>query len=198
LHRFWARHSARYDADIRLPERLLFQGGREWVCARAAGEVLEVAVGTGRNLPHYPPEVHITGIDLSPEMLQIARRRAGDLGRPIDLRTGNAESLEFRDGSFDTVVCTLALCTIPDPRAAVAEMRRVLRHGGRLLLLEHVKSPRLLVRAIEYALEPFACRLQCDHLMREPLDYLRAAAFEIEELERSRWGIVERVAARKP
>ena len=73
-------------------------------------------------------------------MLDIARRRAGELGRPVELRLGDAQALEFEDATFDTVVCTLSLCTIPDDRAAVAEVRRVLRPGGRFVLLEHVRS----------------------------------------------------------
>jgi SAM-dependent methyltransferase len=97
------------------------------------------------------------------------------------------------------VVCTLGLCTIPDPRRAVAEARRVLRPGGHLLLLEHVRSPVRTVRVIERPLEPPpAVRFAADHLTREPLDYLRTEGFEIERLERSKWGIVERVSARKP
>lgn len=70
-------------------ERLLFRGGREWVCSQAAGEVLEIAVGTGRNLPHYSAGVRLTGIELSPAMLEIARARARELGRDADLRVGD-------------------------------------------------------------------------------------------------------------
>jgi len=160
--------------------------------------VLELAVGTARNLAHYPPTVRVTGIELSPEMLAIAQRRAQELGRDADLRLGDAEALEFPDASFDTVVCTLALCTIPNPRQAVAEARRVLRPGGRLLLLEHVRSPVRAVRAVERLIEPLALRFEADHLTREPLEYLTAEDFTIERLERTKWGIVERVLARTP
>jgi ubiquinone/menaquinone biosynthesis C-methylase UbiE len=192
------REAPRYDRNISLFERILFGGGRRWVCEQARGQVLELAVGTARNLPYYPADVALTGIELSPEMLAIARRRTEQLGRRVDLRVGDAQALEFPDESFDTVVCTLGLCTIPDPRRAVAEARRVLRPGGRVLLLEHVRSPVGAVRAIERLLEPLAVRLAADHLTREPLDYLRDEGFEIERLERSKWGIVERVSARKP
>ena len=123
----------------------MFSGGREWVCARAEGEVLEIAVGTGRNLPHYPDDVRLTGIDSVPAMLDVARRRAVELGRPVDSRLGDGQALEFEDATFDTVVCTLSLCTIPDDRAAVAEVRRVLRPSGRFVLLEHVRSPFCVV-----------------------------------------------------
>lgn len=192
------KEAPRYERQISFFERILFKGGREWACSRAEGDVLELAAGTARNLPHYPDGVKITGVELSPEMLAIARGRAEKLEREADLRVGDVQQLEFQDESFDTVVCTLGLCTIPDPRRAVAEARRVLRPGGRLLLLEHVRSPSRPVRVVERLLEPLAVRFAADHLTREPLDYLDSEGFEIEELERTKWGIVERVAARKP
>ncbi len=160
--------------------------------------MLEVSIGTGRNLPLYPPDVRITAVDISANMLAIARTRAAELVRDVDLRVGDAQAPDLPESSFDTVVCTLALCSIPDPRAAVAEMRRVLRPGGRVLLLEHVRSPRPLIRMIQRALEPIMVWLEGDHLVREPLELLAAEGFEIEEIERSKLGIVERVASRKP
>lgn len=187
----------RYDRVMGVWEKLLFGDGRAWVCRQAHGDVLEVAMGTGRNLPLYPRDIHLTGIELSPAMLAIAQTRAQQVGRAADLRLGDAQALDFPDASFDTVVCTLALCTIPDDRAAVAETIRVLRPGGRLLWLEHVRSPLRPVRAVERLLEPLCLRTEADHLMREPLDYLAGAEVEIERVERSRWGIVERLAARK-
>jgi ubiquinone/menaquinone biosynthesis C-methylase UbiE len=198
VRRIWERLAPRYDEKVRLPERFLLAGGREWVCARATGDVLEVSIGTGRNLPLYRPGVRLTGIDVSAAMLALARRRSAELGIAADLRIGDAQALELPDSSFDTVVCTLALCSIPDPRAAVHEMKRVLRPGGRVLLLEHVRSPMIVVRTIQRALEPIAVWLGGDHLVREPLELLRAEAFEIEEVERSKLGVVERIAARTP
>jgi ubiquinone/menaquinone biosynthesis C-methylase UbiE len=192
------RNAHGYDRQISIFERLLFAGGRQWVCERAQGRVLELAVGTARNLPHYPSEVILTGVELSPEMLAIGRRRAAELGCEADLRLGDAQALEFPDESFDSVVCTLGLCTIPEPGRAVAEAWRVLRPAGRILLLEHVRSPLLPVRALQRLLEPLSVRFAADHLTREPLDYLRAEGFQIEQVERSKWGIVERISARKP
>jgi ubiquinone/menaquinone biosynthesis C-methylase UbiE len=198
VRRVQGKEAPRYDRQISFFERVLFGGGREWVCSQAEGKVLELAAGTARNLPYYPPEVEITGIELSPEMLSIGRERTEELGREADLRVGDVQSLDFADGSFDTVVCTLGLCTIPEPRKAVGEAHRVLRPGGKLLLLEHVRSPVLPVRAVERMLNPLSVRFQADHLTREPLDYLEAEGFEVDRLERSKWGIVERVAAHKP
>jgi ubiquinone/menaquinone biosynthesis C-methylase UbiE len=192
------KQAPRYDRQMNFFDRILFAGGRRWACSRAEGQVLEIALGTGRNLAHHRDDVKLTGIELSPEMLAIAQRRAAELGREADLRIGDAQHLDFADTSFDSVVCTLALCTIPDDRAAVDEAFRVLRPGGRFLLLEHVRSPVTPVRVAQRMLEPLTIRFEADHLTREPLDHLASAGFEVEELERSKWGIVERVAARKP
>ena len=187
-----------YDRQISFFEKVLFGGGREWVCSQAEGEVLEIAAGTGRNLPLYPENVRLTAIELSPAMLDIARRRQSELGRDADLRIGDAQALDFPDTSFDTVVCTLGLCTIPDDSAAVAEMWRVLRPGGRLLLLEHVRSPRRAIRRGQLMLDPLAVRLQGDHIAREPLEHLHSQGFVIDRVERSKLGIVERIAGHKP
>jgi ubiquinone/menaquinone biosynthesis C-methylase UbiE len=111
---------------------------------------------------------------------------------------GAAQALEFEDATFDTVVCTLSLCTIPDDRAAVAEVRRVLRPGGRFVLLEHVRSPVRAVRGIQRLLAPAFVRFGADHVLREPLELVQAEGFTIVVLERSKLGIVERLVARKP
>jgi ubiquinone/menaquinone biosynthesis C-methylase UbiE len=191
------KEAPRYDRQMNFFDRVLFGGGREWVCADLHGEVLEIAIGSGRNLPFYSNGISLTAVELSPEMLQLAKGRAAELRREVELRRGDAQALEFADESFDTVVCTLALCTIPDPQKAVAEAYRVLRPGGRFRALEHVRSPVLPVRAVQRALDVLTVRFEGDHLVREPLEYLRAVGFEIEALERSKWGIVERVIARK-
>jgi ubiquinone/menaquinone biosynthesis C-methylase UbiE len=131
-------------------------------------------------------------------MLAIGRRRAKELGHAADLRAGDVQALDLADESFDTVTCTLGFCTIPDTWAAAAEAFRVLRPGGQLLLLEHVRSPAPIVRAGQRLLEPLAVRFEADHLLREPLDYLPGVGFEIDEVQRSKWGIVERLRAHKP
>jgi SAM-dependent methyltransferase len=139
IRRHWDRQSVGYDDKMDRAERL-FGDTRAWVCRQATGEVLEVAVGTGLNLGLYPGQVTLTGMDLSPAMLDVARRRATGLGRDVDLRVGDAQRLEFVDASFDTVVCTFGLCAVPDDGGAVGEMVRVLRPGGLLLLADHVVS----------------------------------------------------------
>lgn len=196
--RVWNAYAPRYDRAMRFPERFQFNGGREWVCARAEGAVLEVAVGTGLNLALYPPSVRLTGVDLSPEMLAVARSRAASQGRAIDLKEADAEALPFGDDTFDTVVCTLAMCAVPDERATIGEMRRVLRPGGRLLLLDHIASNWWPIWAGQRLVELVTIRTAGEHMTRRPRPLVEAAGFVVEESERLKAGTVERLAARKP
>src|SRR3954451_9531710 len=125
VRRIQDKEAPRYDRQISFFERMLFGGGREWVCSQAQGEVLELAAGTLRNVSHYPPGVKLTAVELSPEMAAIGSKRAEDLDRSIDLRVADVQKLDLPDESFDTVTCTLGFCTIPDTTAAAREAFRV-------------------------------------------------------------------------
>lgn len=196
--RYWDKHSRSYDRQMGWLDRVLFADTRRWVCGQASGQVLEVAVGTGLNLCHYPDGVQLTGIDLSPAMLRIAHQRAAQLGRTVDLRLGDAQALEFPDACFDTVVCTFSLCAIPDHRRALTQMIRVLRPGGRLLLADHVVSSNPAVRAGQWLAERVTIPIGGEHFRRRPIELVRAAGLPIEGHDRFTLGLVERLAARKP
>ncbi|MGH4000608.1 MAG: class I SAM-dependent methyltransferase, partial [Pseudonocardiaceae bacterium] len=190
--------SKTYDREMLFLDRVLFRDTRTWVCQQASGDVLEVAIGTGLNLEHYPPGVRLTGIELSPDMLAIARRRADELDRHVELRVGDAEALEIPSAAFDTVVCTFSLCAIPDHRKALTEMTRVLRPGGMLLLADHVASSSRLLRAAQRVLELVTIPLGGEHFRRRPIEHIRAEGFRIERHDRFAAGVVERLRARKP
>jgi ubiquinone/menaquinone biosynthesis C-methylase UbiE len=196
--RVWEKMAPRYDRDIQFWEKVQFGGGREWIGACAKGRVLEVAVGTGRNFDFYSRGVGITGVDLSPDMLDIARRHATDLDLEVDLCVAAAEALPFDEDSFDTAVCTLSLCTIPDPAASIAEMKRVLRPGGQLLLLDHIGSSWWPIWAAQRLVEQLTIRAAGEHMTRRQLPLVDAAGFDIVEAQRLKGGTVERIAARKP
>lgn len=198
LRRLWDRQAGGYDRQLSVAERRFFPGTRSWVCGQAAGDTLEVAVGTGLNLPHYRDDVRLTGLDWSEGMLDGARRRAADLRRPVTLRQGDARELPFADASFDSVVSTFSLCAIPDPTAALAEMDRVLRPGGLLLLADHVASTAWAVRGLQAALEVVTVPLQGEHWRRRPLTTVEAMGYAVERHARFRLGVIEQVAARKP
>lgn len=196
--RVWDKHAAKYDRDMAFWERRVFQGDREWACGQAEGDVLEVAVGTGRNFAHYPEGVRLTGFDLSPAMVELARARAEELGLDVRLDEADATHLPYVAESFDTVVCTFSLCAIPDPHRAVFEMRRVLRPGGKLVLVEHVRSDRLPVFLLQMAVELVTIPWMGEHFAREPHLSVREAGLELERSERHTVGFVHRMLARKP
>lgn len=196
-HKYWDKKSRSYDREMRFMERMLFGDSRDWACSQASGDVLEVAVGTGLNLDAYPREIRLTGIDLSEQMLEIARTRAHDLGRDVDLRQGDAHQLPFPEATFDTVVCTFGLCAIPDIDAALDEMTRVLRSGGKLILVDHIESSSRLARGVQRALEVVTVPMASEHFLRRPLTKLEQRTFTIERAERFKLGLIERVVARK-
>ncbi len=134
--------AALYDRVMAELERQIFGAHRRRLLGAARGRVLDVGAGTGANLAHYPWEQvsELVLLDPAPGMLERARRKASQLGLDVQLLEGRAEELPFADEQFDTVVFTCSLCTIPDPDRAVREARRVLRPGGRLLVLEHVRA----------------------------------------------------------
>ncbi|MGP4025553.1 class I SAM-dependent methyltransferase [Actinomadura sp. 3N407] len=198
LQRYWNKKAGGYDRQMGFWERRLFGDSRRWACSQASGEVLEVAIGTGLNLPVYPGQVSLTGIDLSDGMLAIARTRAAELDRPVKLLQGDAHALPFEDAAFDTVVCTFSLCSIPEIDTAVGQMRRVLRPGGRLVLADHIESSSMPVRGLQRLLELFTVPQAEEHFRRRPLNQVRAAGFTVEQVQRFKLGIVERLTARKP
>jgi ubiquinone/menaquinone biosynthesis C-methylase UbiE len=197
--RSYAQSALKYDKKIGFCERrLVGTEHRPWACSRAHGRTLEVAIGTGLNLPHYPEDVELVGLDLTREMLALAAARARDLGRAVELEEGDAQELPFEDGSFDTVLCTFSLCGIPDVERAVAEMRRVLKPGGDLILVDHVKSSSKPVYWLQRAIESVTKRIEGEHMTRRPVIQVERTDLEIRERERSHAGVIERLVATKP
>jgi ubiquinone/menaquinone biosynthesis C-methylase UbiE len=131
-------------------------------------------------------------------MLALARRRATELGRRADLREGDALALPFADAEFDTVVATFTLCAVPDDRAAIAELSRVLRPGGLLLLADHIAASAWPFRTFQRALELITVPLLGEHFTRRPLHHVQEEGLQIEQRQRFKLGITERLAARKP
>jgi ubiquinone/menaquinone biosynthesis C-methylase UbiE len=193
---YYDRIAHEYDSWMEVFDRVMLGRGRRRLCSRARGKTLEIAVGTGANLAHYPPDARLSAVDLSPGMLAVARRRAQRLDLDVELELGDAQRLRFGDEEFDTVTATLLLSTVPDPQRAVFEMQRVLRRGGRVLVLDFARSPVTPVRWVQRALTPLTARSRFS-LLREPLDYLDAAGFALEHADRFRCGLIEEVVARK-
>jgi phosphatidylethanolamine/phosphatidyl-N-methylethanolamine N-methyltransferase len=179
------RQAPYYDLSI-LPVEWVINRRRRRLLAHARGDVLEIGVGTGRTLSLYPPECRLTGVEPSEKMLERGRRRAARLGRPIDLRLMSVESLEFPADSFDTVASSLVFCSVEEPARALAEIRRVLRPGGQLLMIEHIRARDWLGRLFD-RLDPWFYQQSC-HLNRRTPEDVRAAGFEVVADERWLFG----------
>jgi ubiquinone/menaquinone biosynthesis C-methylase UbiE len=158
---------------------------RQRIGAAATGRVLDVGIGSGLNLPFYGQQTErVFGVDPSAELLRFADQRAGQTSVPVELVRGSGEALPIEDKSIDTAVVTFTLCTVDDASATLAEMRRVLRPGGRLLFAEHGRAPEAGVAWWQDRLTPVwrnlagGCRLN-----RKPDDLIRSAGFGIEALE---------------
>ena len=199
--RYFDAHAADYDRTVADAERRLLGDQRGWATSRARGRVLELAVGTGLNLPRYPDAVeHVLGIDLSEQMLERARARIADqrLAR-VEVRQGDVEHLDLPDASVDTVVSTYSLCTLADPAAVLREARRVLVPGGRLVLVEHGPARTWWIRTVQRVINPFAKRWQADDLLRAPRPLAEAAGFTIIEADQDGvGGLAHRVSAEAP
>lgn len=159
---------------------------RRKVVPRAYGRVLEVGIGTGLNLEHYDKARvgKLVGLDPSPEMHRLARKRMARTGLDVELVTLSAEQIPFEPGSFDTVLVTYSLCTIPDPVAALREMRRVLKPGGLLVFCEHGRAPDASVRRWQDRLTPTWSKFAggC-HLNRDIPALLAQGGFRCDDLE---------------
>ena len=132
------------------------QSQRAALLPRAEGRVLEIGIGTGRNLPFYDRSrlTQLVGVDPALQMHHLARRRSHKAGIAVELVGLSAERLPLPDDSFDTVVCTYTLCSIPDPAAALHEVRRVLKPGGQFLFCEHGRAPDASLAQWQQRIEP--------------------------------------------
>jgi ubiquinone/menaquinone biosynthesis C-methylase UbiE len=167
---------------------------RERVVAGAHGDVLEVGVGTGRNLELYPDDARVTGIDISERMLKRARKRAARLEREPELRLADVESLPFETGRFDTVTATCVFCSVENPVEGLKEVRRVVKPGGEVRLLEHVRPRNPILGTLFDWLSPLTRRLIGPEINRRTEANVRAAGLEIVDVRRD--GIWREIVAR--
>jgi ubiquinone/menaquinone biosynthesis C-methylase UbiE len=169
--------------DLAMRQTQLQKYRRE-VVAATRGRVLEVGVGSGLNFPLYGKRVEtVIGIDPSPRLLEMARRRADVVGFQVELLQGSAIAIPLGDSTIDTVVMTWALCSVTEPLAALREMRRVLKPDGALLFVEHGLSPESGVERWQHRLTPIWCHVAggC-HLDRKIDDLVRSAGFDLIDL----------------
>jgi ubiquinone/menaquinone biosynthesis C-methylase UbiE len=176
--------AAAYDPVMGALERGRLGAKRRELLAGLTGDVVEVGAGTGANLRHLPDSVgHVIAVEPDPAMAERLRARAASLGRDVEVVEAPAEALPFADRSVPVVVSTLVLCTVRDPDAVVAELRRVLRDDGRLIVLEHVVDPVAARARLQRRLTP-AWRVVSRgcHLDRDTRDTLARGGFDVSEV----------------
>jgi ubiquinone/menaquinone biosynthesis C-methylase UbiE len=182
-------------------EQWLYRTWREALWAAVDGpEVLEIGVGTGKNIPYYPDDTHVTAIDLSPEMLKRARRVArSHPEKNVTLREMDAQALDLPDDTFDDMAATFVFCSVPDPVQGLREALRVARPGGQLHLLEHMRAtPSWLARLMD-SLDAPVHWLTGVHIARETVQNVRKAGWAVDEVTPlSRADVFRRIEAHKP
>lgn len=176
--------AAMYDRQMARAEKELLTGLRAQVLAEAKGDVLEIGGGTGANIAVYPPEVtSLTVTEPEPAMVRRLQRRVDGSGRIVTVLRAPAEDLPFEDDSFDTVVSTLVLCGVTDQQRALRQLQRVLRPGGTLLFVEHVRSDEAkLARHQDHMnwLNRLVVGCECN---RPTLTSIREAGFVVDSLD---------------
>jgi len=187
-----------YDILLFPFELMLIRSWRRCLWTRLPGlRVLEVGAGTGLNIPFYGKERQVTALDIGKSGLQRAKRRADKTAVQVDFIQGNAEALPFPGESFDAVAATFLFCSIENPRCGLAEMQRVLRPGGTLLLLEHVRAAGLLGKIMDIFSAPIY-RLFNEHIARETDKLVRQSGFVNITVMPLFFDLVKLIRAEKP
>jgi ubiquinone/menaquinone biosynthesis C-methylase UbiE len=179
-------------------DRMIKDEWRRTLVEQAAGIVLEIGVGTGKNLPLYNPAVthELVGIDFSPGMLAYARSKPCAVSAA--LIEMDAQRMLFPDAAFDTVLATCVFCTVPDPVQGLREAKRVCKPGGRVILLEHVRSDRPVIGTLMDLLDPLVAGLIGTHINRRTVANVKAAGLQIERVDALKGDLIKLIVARTP
>lgn len=182
-------------------EQLLFKGWRKQLWDQITGpNVLEVGVGTGQNIPYYPEDIEVTGIDLSPGMLKRAKQRLTKKQEDhLTLREMDAQQMDFTDNTFDEVISTFVFCSVPDPISGLKETLRVTKPGGKIYLLEHMRADSTALASAMDKLDSPIHYLSGVHIARQTVSNVTKAGWEIKNVrDLTSGGIVKMIEASKP
>ena len=182
--RRYDRLAAIYDLRTYIAEEYMFRNFRQMLWSRIkGGRVLELGVGTGANIPYYPKECQVIAVDLSEQMLERAKRRAAKLGVSVDLRLMDAQNLTFLDHSFDAAITTCVFCSVPNPVQGLRELGRVVKPGGDIWLMEHMRVDKPVIGPIMDFVNPFALRMMGANINRRTIENVKLAGLQIETIE---------------
>ena len=192
------RIASLYNTMEVMPE-VLYKRWRKQVWAEIrSGDILEIGIGTGKNVPYYAPDINVTAIDLSPKMLMWAQKKAKSLDKGVGLSRMDAQLLGIKSDSVDTVIATFVFCSIPDAVMGLAEIKRVLKPDGRVILLEHMRSKYEILGKLMDVFDPFVHRFAGPHINRQTVENVRTAGLITQQVkELDPFGIFRMIHARK-
>lgn len=170
---------------------------RAMIWKEARGKVLEVGVGTGKNIQYYPDHVEVVAIDFSEKMLERAKKKAVKLGKTVDLRLMDAQQLEFSDETFDTVITTCVFCSVPDAIKGLKEIHRVCKKDGQIIMLEHVRSKNPILGTVMDVLNPIVVRIVGANINRNTVENLKRAGLTVDVEKDLMADIVKHIRCRR-
>lgn len=198
VKRKYDRFARYYDFFESFFESKFFRIWRKDLLSSLKGKILEIGVGTGKNLEFYNKEADVTGIDISPKMLEKAVEKQKKLKRNFNLLLMDAQNLNFENNSFDHVVCTFVLCSVPDPVKVLTEMKRVLKKEGTILMLEHMLSKNKIIAFLEHLHNPITKWLVGVNINRKTTENIRKSGLRItKEINLKLLDVFRRIEARK-
>ena len=176
------RASAFYDVMEAPMEAMALKSWRIDAMKELNGKVLEIGVGTGKNIEYYPENLEITAIDFSEKMLEKAKKKAALHNKKINLLLMDAEQMDFANDTFDTVFTTCVFCSVPDPVKGLMEIRRVCKSGGKIVMIEHVRSEKKVLGIIMDVLNPLIVNFYGANINRRTQENINKAGYNKVEI----------------
>ena len=196
--RRWNRIAPRYDLMQTLIERFRFRKWRELLWSKVEGtRILEVGVGTGNNFAYYPADAEVTAIDFSGKMVERAEAKTKKQNVKVSLRVMDVHYLEFGENCFDTVVASCVFCSVPDPVRGLMEVHRVCKQGGKVVLLEHVRSVNRILGWLMNIANPIVVGMTGVNINRRTLENVEKGGLAVEQVTDLWGGIFKLIEARK-
>jgi len=187
------RASVIYDILESPMEMMALKKWRNDIMKDLKGKVLEVGVGTGKNISYYPENVDISAIDFSEKMLKKAKLKADALNKEVEFHNMDAENMDFEDNTFDVVFTTCVFCSVPDPIQGLKEIKRVCKNGGKIIMIEHVRSEKKVLGLLMDVLNPLVVNSYGANINRRTIDNIKKAGYSMVDVTNLYSDIVKKI-----